>query len=181
MNTIRLIVASRNPVKIQCATKGFQKVFPKSQIIVDGVAVPSEVSDQPMTDHETLMGAKNRAKNAQVSFPDADYWIGIEGGIDEAFGTMEAFAWIYILGKEMTGKARTASFDLPQKIQALIHQGVELGVADDMVFNRSNSKQGNGAVGILTKEVIDRASYYEPAVVLALIPFINRDLYIPKT
>ena len=181
MNTIRLIVASRNPVKIQCATMGFQKVFPKSQIMVEGVAVPSEVSDQPMTDHETLMGAKNRAKNAKVSFPDADYWIGIEGGIDEAFGTMEAFAWIYILGKEMTGKARTASFDLPQKIQELIHQGVELGVADDMVFNRSNSKQGNGAVGILTKDLIDRARYYEPAVVLALIPFINRDLYIPKT
>lgn len=177
MAAIKVIVASKNPVKIECAKNGFSKVFPSDQIMVEGVSVPSGVADQPMTDEETLTGAKNRAENAKQTQPEADYWIGIEGGIAEPFESMEAFAWIYIISKDRQGKARTASFDLPPQIQKLIHQGIELGVADDMVFKRSNSKQKNGAVGILTHDLINRAEYYEPAVILALIPFVNPELY----
>ena len=51
------------------------------------------------------------------------------------------------------------------------------GDADDVVFERSNSKQANGAVGLLTGDVITRASLYAHAVVLALIPFRNMELY----
>ena len=178
MEEIKVIVASKNPVKIECAKNGFSKVFPHSLIFTEGVAVPSGVSDQPMTDEETLIGAKNRAINAREAFPEADYWIGIEGGIAEPHETMEAFAWVYIVSNARVGKARTASFDLPSKIQELIHEGIELGVADDIVFKRSNSKQKNGAVGILTHDLINRAEYYEPAVILALIPFVNPELYL---
>ncbi|NVK85988.1 MAG: inosine/xanthosine triphosphatase [Cytophagia bacterium] len=177
MVAIKVIVASKNPVKIECAKNGFTKVFSPNEILVEGVSVPSGVAHQPMTDEETLTGAKNRAENAKEVQPEADFWIGIEGGIAEPFGNMEAFAWIYIISKDRKGKARTASFDLPPQIQELIHQGIELGVADDMVFNRSNSKQKNGAVGILTHDLINRAEYYEPAVILALIPFVNPELY----
>ena len=42
---------------------------------------------------------------------------------------------------------------------------------------RSNSKQDNGAVGLLTDSVIDRAQLYEQAMILALIPFKNEILY----
>ncbi|MHA7099595.1 inosine/xanthosine triphosphatase [Roseivirga pacifica] len=177
MTSIKVVVASKNPVKINCTSQAFSKAFPNTILDVQGVSVPSNVSDQPMTDAETLEGAKNRAKNARSAQPDADYWVGIEGGIDQESGTMEAFAWISIIGRTKEGKARTASFDLPEKIRALVNQGVELGHADDMVFERTNSKQGNGAVGILTNGLIDRAAYYEPAVVLALIPFLNQELY----
>ena len=59
----------------------------------------------------------------------------------------------------------------------MIKEGKELGEADDIVFNRNNSKQENGAVGILTGDVIDRMKYYTEAVILSLIPFKNVDLY----
>jgi inosine/xanthosine triphosphatase len=177
MKSIRLVVASKNPVKIKCSTDGFQKVFPNHQLITESIAVASEVADQPMTDEETLQGAINRAKNAKLILPDADYWIGLEGGIADDGQHMEAFAWIYILSKDTAGKARTASFELPPEIRKLVLSGIELGHADDQVFKRHNSKHGNGAVGILTHELIDRAAYYEPAVILALIPHVNRDLY----
>ena len=51
------------------------------------------------------------------------------------------------------------------------------GDADDIVFKRSNSKQQNGAVGILTDNVINRTDYYSHAIILALIPFTNTKLY----
>lgn len=73
--------------------------------------------------------------------------------------------------------ARTASFPLPPRLVALIRGGMELGAADDLVFGRSGSKAQDGSVGLLTHGAIDRASYYAHAMVLALIPFMNRPLY----
>ena len=174
---INVVVGSKNPIKIKCTQLAFAQAFPDYIVDVEGVSVPSGVSDQPMTDLETWQGAKNRTLKAKTQFTNADYWVGIEGGIEDSNSKMEAFAWVYILSADKNGEARTATFQLPKKIQALVRKGIELGVADDMVFNRKNSKQTNGAVGILTKDLIDRADYYQPAVVLALIPFINPDLY----
>lgn len=177
MNKIKVVVASKNPVKINCTLDAFQKTFPEYDILVESVSVSSGVAEQPMSDAETLTGARNRALNARTAQKDADYWVGLEGGIADDGQGMEAFAWMYILSDKKEGKARSASFQLPPKIRNLVLSGIELGHADDMVFDRQNSKQGNGAVGILTHGLIDRAAYYEPAVILALIPFVNAPLY----
>ncbi len=172
-----IIIASQSPVKIKAVKTGFKKVFPDTEFIFKSLAVPSEVSDQPMTNDETFLGARNRCHNAFDKIQAADYWIGIEGGIQKVNGETEAFAWVYIKSKYKTGKARTASFFLPEKISKLIDEGIELGEADDIVFGLKDSKKNNGAIGILTKNITDRTTYYSEAIVLALIPFINDDLY----
>lgn len=174
---IQIVVASLNPVKIECVRAGFEKMFPQTEFEVHGVDVPSGVSVQPATDAETLLGAQNRAQAARERLPDADFWFGVEGGIADDGREMEAFAWVVALSRERTGKARTGAFYLPPEVVNLVRQGVELGTADDLVFGRSNSKQGNGAIGLLTADVIDRAGYYEHAVIMALIPFKNPALY----
>lgn len=177
---IALVVASTNPVKIQAAVNGFQRLFPGSQLNVITAAVPSDVAHQPMSDEEALRGAFNRSANARAAHPDADYWIGIEGGVQPVGQELTAFAWIVVRSKEMIGKGRTGTFFLPPAVTELIRQGTELGEADDIVFSRSNSKQDNGAVGLLTDNVIDRAQLYEQAMILALIPFKNEILYTPQ-
>ncbi|MCE7994952.1 MAG: inosine/xanthosine triphosphatase [Roseivirga sp.] len=173
----QVIIASKNPVKIQCVKQAFEKVFPQQDFHFTGISVPSGVSEQPMTDEETYAGARNRAINASKAQPEADFWAGVEGGIQKNGSEMEAFAWVVVMSSDKSGKARTASFQLPPAVVELIDQGMELGHADDVVFKRDNSKQKNGAVGILTNDLIDRVSYYEPAVILALIPFLNEGLY----
>jgi non-canonical (house-cleaning) NTP pyrophosphatase len=45
------------------------------------------------------------------------------------------------------------------------------------VFGRTQSGQGNGTVGKLTDNIVTRAAYYEHAIVMALIPFMNLKLY----
>ena len=55
--------------------------------------------------------------------------------------------------------------------------GRELSHADDIITGRDNSKQKSGTVGFLTSNIIDRTSYYEHALILALIPFKNKGLY----
>jgi len=173
----KVIIASKNPVKIQAVKNGFQQMFPDQLFEFIGVSVPSGVSDQPFTNDETYLGAINRANNAKELTKDADYYVGIEGGIVHVKTEMESFAWIVIKSAEKFGKARTASFFLPTKVVNLIKSGKELGEADDIVFNRTNAKQKNGAVGLLTGDVIDRTKYYTEAIILALIPFKNTDLY----
>jgi inosine/xanthosine triphosphatase len=179
MKTIAL--ASDNPVKAQATRSGFNRMFSGESFKVVTLSVSSGVGDQPITSDETLQGAHNRARVARRLVPDADYWVGIEGGIEDCKGEMTAFAWVVVISGDLIGKGRTGTFYLPDEIARLIQGGKELGEADDIVFNQSNSKLKNGAIGNLTGNVIDRARLYEAAVVFALIPFKNRDLYAKKT
>src|SRR5689334_11150921 len=170
-----IVVASINHVKIMAALEGFKRIFPDQHFQATGVTVPSGVSDQPMSDQETLTGAMNRACAAREKHP-GDYWVGIEGGIELVHGEMACFAWIVVLSNERSGKSRTATFYLPHEVSELVKTGLELGDADDKVFGLSNSKQQNGSIGILTGDVITRADYYEHAVLMALVPFKNLQL-----
>ena len=170
-------IASKNPVKIQSSLNGFQRMFPHESYQVKTVSVPSGVSEQPFSSQETLRGALNRAKGAALALPEADYWVGIEGGIEDFGDEMAAFAWIVVRSKTLCGKGRTGSFFLPSQVAKLVREGHELGDADDLVFQKSNSKQKNGAIGILTENIVDRTALYEQAVILALVPFKNPDLY----
>lgn len=174
----KVIVASTNPVKIKAAKLGFKKMFPNGEFSFEGVSVDSGVKDQPDSDEETLRGAAQRVEYALNLRPKADYWIAFEGGIEDKKDGMEVFAWVVIKSKKSkVGKSKTGTFFLPPGVAKLINDGMELGLADDKFFKRSNSKHTNGSVGILTDDVIDRTKYYVEAVVLALIPFKNPKLY----
>lgn len=172
-----IVIASTNPVKVNAALAGFQQMFPGVEIKTKPVVVPSDVRDQPMSDEETYTGASNRVENARKEHPQADFWIGIEGGIQTIQGELTAFAWVVVQSGNLVGKARSGAFFLPMAVAELVEQGIELGIADDMVFGSKNSKQAGGAVGLLTQNVLDRKQLYEQAVVLALVPFKNEQLY----
>ena len=172
-----VIVGSKNPVKVACTESAFTEAFHKG-FIVNGITAASQVPDQPKGDEETYLGARNRVINAKSNFPEADYWVGIEGGIAEDERGMYAFAWIFIEDKSgMQGKAKTGTFYLPEGIATLIHSGMELGEADDQFFSQENSKHKGGSVGILTDGVVTRQSYYNQAIILALIPFLNKNIF----
>ncbi len=174
----KIIVVSKNPVKLKASLGAFEKIFPHEKFIINSLSVSSDVGDQPKTSAETLLGASNRVDKAVKKIVGADYYVGIEGGVEENNLEMEAFAWVVIKNKNgKFSKSKTATFFLPPKIAKLIKEGEELGGANDIVFKKTNSKQKNGAVGILTNNVVDRTKLYTEAIILALIPFINKRLY----
>lgn len=173
------IVGSANPVKRQAVTATLERLFGEGSFAVSSASADSGVSDQPLSNEETLQGARNRAANARLKAPEADLWVGVEGGIEDTTHGMIAFAWVHALTAETRGDGRTASFFLPPKVAELVRRGMELGEADDMVFGRSNSKQKEGAIGILSGGVLDRAGLYEHGVLAALLSLKNRGLYFP--
>jgi inosine/xanthosine triphosphatase len=177
VKTVVIASSSKNPVKLHAAQEGFRLMFPEEQFDFHLVPVSSDVPDQPIGDMQTYEGAVNRVNNAAKEFPHADYYVGMEGGIESQSQETQAFAWIIVLHEGLIGKARTGTFTLPKEITKYLHEGLEFGEASDIVFSKENSKQSSGTVGILTNGIIDRTEYYKHALVLALIPFRNPSLY----
>lgn len=172
-------MGSQNPVKVEAVKEAFAKYFDNIEVI--GMNVNSKVSNQPIND-ETFEGAKNRAlelkKMNEEKSLGAHFFVGIEGGIINVFKKWFAFGGMCIIDKE--GRASfgaSSQFELPESITKHLLKGVELGDVMDKITGVHNSKQKSGAVGFLTKEVIDRKSFYVQGLVVALVPFINQDLY----
>lgn len=173
----KVIIASKNPVKVNATKKAFEKVFPEENFEFTGIQVPSFVSNQPMSDEETLEGAINRAENAKLARKDADFWVGIEGGIETNGVEMDAFGWIIILSEKRLGQTRSCTFPLPPYVAKAVIAGQELGHVNDTFFKMHNSKQGGGAVGSLTDNLVTRIDLYLQPLILALIPFMQETLY----
>lgn len=176
MKKIRVVIGSKNPIKIECVKNAFSKYFKNIKII--GTNIESGVPNQPKSDRKTIKGATRRATQSLLKDNKVDFGVGIEGGLECIKNNLYAFAWICIKSRKgKIGLGRTASFLLPPKIEELIKLGKELGEADDIVFDIKNSKQKMGAIGLLSKGKLDRKKLYEQGVICALLPFLNKKLY----
>ncbi|MCE2780269.1 MAG: DUF84 family protein, partial [Algoriphagus sp.] len=63
-NPLRVIVGSQNPVKVGCTREAFTQAFGKVGVM-EGVDALSNISAQPRSEEETLLGAKNRVFHAK--------------------------------------------------------------------------------------------------------------------
>lgn len=170
-------VGSRNPVKVNAARAGLGDLL-GGEVEALGIETGSGVASQPVGDDETRAGALNRARAALAAIESAVLGIGLEGGVVEIGSSLYCCAWCAIVDRAgHTGWASTGRCELPPPVAELVRRGMELGAADDAVFGRTNSKQGEGAVGLLTRGRIDRTAFYAPAVTMALARFLNQELY----
>lgn len=165
----KVIIASLNPAKINAVKSAFEAVFPKQEFYFEGVNVASGVADQPMSDKETHQGALNRVHNAKQAIVHADFYVGLEAGIENGV----TFAWMVIESSRQRGESRSASLMLPPIVLQKLAKANELGDVMDEVFGTDNIKQKGGAIGLLTQHQLTRSSVYHQALILALIPFTN--------
>lgn len=171
---MQVVVASHNPAKIRAVERAFGRVFSGNDPDIVSVAVPSGVAEQPRSDGETRQGAQNRARAARAAIPGADFWVGLEGGLEAVDGAWLASAWMVVLAADgRQGQARTPTLPLPPAVQDLLHQGIELGDANDRVFGAQDSKRGGGAFGLLTDGRMTRGGVYAQTLELALLPLTH--------
>ncbi len=173
----QVVVGSENPVKIEAVKQAFEIIWPDEAWHVFGTKTVSGVSDQPMSDEESIKGATNRARLA-LAHPGADFGVGLEGGLQEIQGEWFDCGWIVVLSKEgRRGIGSTIRIVAPEKIMDMIHEGVELGIVTDRFFQAENSKQGKGYFGLMTNDGITRTAGYRDGVVSALAPFLHPELF----
>ncbi len=179
LKEIHVVVGSTNPVKVQAAKSALEQLFPHSDIHCHGSHAPSGVADQPMTAPETLQGAINRVEYCQ-SAPEiekADLYIAIEGGVDNFTYGPATFAYVVIAHQSQRLVGRSALLPLPPIIYNALNEGEELGDVMDRLFNTKNIKQQGGAIGLLTRGAATRESTYTQALILAMAPLLNDELY----
>lgn len=176
---LRVAVGSRNPVKIAAVSQVVRHWHADAEVM--GAAVPSGVPDQPWGDAETIRGACNRARAAQVAL-DADFGVGVEGGVVEDGAALRTCAWAAVAtrdGRVFTGGS--LSMPLPDRVAARVRAGEELGLAMDTVCGVIGTKHGAGAVGILTGGLVDRQRAYEVIVAYACAPVLQPELWRATT
>lgn len=180
---MKIFVASENPVKINSVRIAAAETFP--EVEVQGFAVPSGVPEQPMTDVETRTGSINRAKNLkdlvfskkeELNFdPEKDEYlfVGAEGGVDNPpfaeEGELWSTVWISVLDKEdKIYSSNGARFEVPRIIGDKLLAGEEMGPTVAKLFAEDNIKTKQGAIGVITRNFIDRTEEYVGIAKLAL-------------
>ena len=173
---IKVVVGSKNPVKINAAKQAISQVLSLQEIDCIGTNADSGVAAQPMTSEETLKGATNRVKYCQQQ-TKANFYVAIEGGVDKFDYGPATFAYVVIADHTQMSIGRSANLPLPLDIYQALQNGEELGNVMDRLFNTHNVKQKGGALSLLTNNIATRESVYTLACVLAMAPFVNSNLY----
>ncbi len=170
---MKIIVGSKNPVKVGAVREAFEKYFPECEVV--GIDVESGVAAQPMSEEETIRGAKNRANNALGA---ADYGVGIEGGVEVIEGKLFECAWACVVNQEgKIGLAGGLYFEIPEKVAKKIKAGGELGPLMDEYMDERNLKQKMGAIGVLSQGKLDRKQAYVQIVLSAMIRFVSPEWF----
>jgi len=166
-------VGSLNSAKIEAVRLAFSALWPGEVLNVRACDVSSGVAAQPMTDAETILGARNRAA-AALGVAQADYFVGIEGGLQKTEGCWFNSGWAVVVdaaGRE--GLGSTLRMPVPRPLIDLVLAGRVLGEACDVVFGPGGGQRAEGFVGAMTGNAIHRAGALRDAVIAALTPFLS--------
>jgi len=187
MNEIKICVGSLNPTKIYAVERAFSKYFNHFQIFK--LKVKSSVPNQPVGMDEIIKGAKYRAqmslnylKNDKKLNVDI-FGVGIEAGLVEisfAKTNYMDFQFCVIMDEfQIITLGSGVAFEYPQSVidKIISNRNSEIGDIIGKLANNPNLKNEAGAISFLSKNVINRTDILSQAVICALLPRINNDLY----
>jgi len=169
-------IGSSNPVKAEAVRRVFARLYPQEQFEIRLVPVESGVPEQPL-DAQVAQGARERAEGA---LGQADYGVGIEAGLiwNEVFRVYFDVQFCAILdraGRLTVGHGSV--FVYPPKIIAQVQAGQTVGQAMAELSGISDIGHQMGAIGYLSRGLLDRTRLTEQAVLMALLPRIRPELY----
>jgi inosine/xanthosine triphosphatase len=172
---VRIAVGSTNPIKIAAVQAVTSRALPQAEVI--GLDIASGISEQPWGDEQTRKGALNRARSA-LAAAGTDFGVGLEGGVLETEMGLMTCAWCVIVDRDgHIGVGGGVHMLLPPLVAQALQNGGELGPAMDRLTGQHNTKQAQGAVGILTGGLSDRQAAYAQLVTMALGPFLKAEYY----
>ena len=167
-DVLDIVVGSTNHMKVEAVRDVMEKVF--GDVRVTGTDVDSGVPDQPF-EEQTRQGAINRARAA---LGDHDMAVGIEAGVfekDEGLYDIQYCAIIDRSGRITVGTG--SGFMYPPAVSELVRKGQTVGEAMKAVFEQPDIGKGQGAIGYLSRGLLDRKALTEQSVIAAMVPRLN--------
>jgi len=171
-----IVVGSTSPVKIAATQQAFAEYF--NDFTMKALRLPSNVNPYPMSDDETLQGALNRAKAALELESNADYAVGIEGGLQRLREWTIVKHIAVVLHANEVGIGTSAGYACPPEILRQIAPTSDSSRKNiDAFFGKQEILSKEGPEGVLTSLKLTRTSVSKNAVVFALTRFVNPRFY----
>ena len=194
MNPIRIAVGSTRRPKLSAveeAVRGFAgNLSPGLAPEIRGYEVDSGVRHTPQSREELMCGARQRAEALWGRLEDCGlstaFFVGLEGGLDVVMenGIHHVFleSWAYVSNGARGHFGCSGSVELPETLaKEVLVRKMELSVAIDRFAGEVGIRDGQGAWGVLTGNLISRQESFRLAVVAAFAPFYNAKMYRPAT
>ena len=148
-----------------------------------------------------MRGARQRAETlAQIAKKNSlqwNYFVGLEGGLDvvheassptpkrrhsdsprHARRRVFLESWAYVSDGTHGHYGRSGGIELPEPlIREVLENGTELAVAIDRFAGSVGIRDGRGAWGVLSGDLISRQEAFRVAVLAAFAPFYNAKMY----
>ena len=148
--------------------------WPREPVELMPFEAASGQADTPLSAEATLAGARARARTTLDSVPGADLALGLEGGVEvisreplEAVLRNWAVAWDGV----REGVGSSAGVLLPEPVAAAVLAGEDLAAVIDRWAAEHDVRSRQGAFGVLTAGLVNRADAFVQAVLTALAPF----------
>lgn len=165
-----IAVGSTNHVKVEAVRSVMERIF--GDVRITAVSADSGVPSQPF-EMETRQGAINRATAALSSH---DMSVGIEAGVFEMPDGLYDFQYCAILDRDGRLTIGTGmGFRYPDRIADLVRKGSTVGEAVHTVYGNDDIGSKQGAIGLLSKGLIDRKTLTEQSVTAAMIPRLSEE------
>ena len=190
MRTLRIAVGSARRPKVNAvreAASSFAALFgAQTSCEVAGYEVESGVSHTPTSRQELMQGARQRAEEVQRKLREegsaADFFVGVEGGLEVVAenGVRCVFleSWAYVCDAQRGHFGCGGSIEVPAALaDEVILRGRELAVAIDQFAKAVGTRDGQGAWGVLSRDLVSRQDSFRVAVVAAFAPFYNSAMY----
>lgn len=166
-----IAIGSTNPVKVSAVEEAARHYWPEARCVA--LQVDTGVAAMPMSDEETVRGARNRAEAAR-ELAGADLGIGLEGGGMETPWGLFLTNWVAVVGPGgRAGYGSSTRMRLPESVARELRAGAELGLVMDRLTGRIKSNHQNGAIGHYTRDLVLRKDAFLHAVAYALVAFVN--------
>jgi inosine/xanthosine triphosphatase len=180
LSELRIGIGSSNPSKIEGVERAFRryrKDFARPVFLP--VETESGVPEQPLDSMQTARGALNRAVQ---SLEGNDMGVGIEAGLTRSgirgvFLDVQFCVLIDSSGEMTYGQG--IGFQYPSSVTDALTSGK--GTAGALISELSGIPdvgRKTGAIGYLSRGVLSRSHITEDAVIAALLPRVNRELYV---
>ncbi|HXJ07239.1 MAG TPA: inosine/xanthosine triphosphatase [Candidatus Acidoferrum sp.] len=190
MKKIIVAVGSTRKPKLRAVTEALNafapKLVPDGDFEVVGVEVESGVSSTPSSSEELMRGARQRAEAlaqlARETRKSWRYFVGLEGGLevlqDDRSRRVFLESWAYVTDGTRGFYGRSGGIELPEELaHEVLERGFDLSDAIDRFTGAIGIRDGQGAWGVLSADLIERDESFRVAVITAFAPFYNAKIY----
>ena len=190
MKKIIVAVGSTRKPKLRAVTEALKafapRLVPDGDFEIVGVEVESGVSSTPSSSEELMRGARQRAEAVALLARETRkpwrYFVGLEGGLevlqDDRSRRVFLESWAYVSDSTRGYYGRSGGIELPEELaHEVLERGFDLSDAIDRYVGAIDIRDGQGAWGVLSADLIQRDESFRVAIIAAFAPFYNAKIY----